>query len=277
MKKILVTGGTGFLGSRVFCRLSEKYEVYAPTRQEMDITDAQSVLQVMEKFRPDGVIHCGAVAEVWRCRQEPELSYAVNVQGTVHVVTAAKQIGAKTVICSSDQVYFSTPDNVYAREKQMAEQESLKIDPTCVCLRLTWMYDPRPAEISNHTDFYSTLLPKLYGNEPVSGAVYDMRGITDVNEVVENLSKAFQLPGGVYDFGSPNDQTMYETLREIFTRLGLDVQRVQEDRESFRDHPRDIRVKPDGLNGYGISFSHTVDGLVKNFQRSMHHGQTDCT
>lgn len=266
MKKILVTGGTGFLGSRVFCRLSEKYEVYAPTRQEMDITDAKRVLQVMESFRPDGVIHCGAVAEVWRCSQEPELSYKVNVEGTVHVVTGAKQVGAKTVICSSDQVYYATPENVYAREKRTAEQESLKIDPTCVCLRLTWMYDPRPAEISNHTDFYSTMLPKLWGNEPVSGAVYDMRGITDVNEVVENLPKALGLPGGVYDFGASNDKTMFETLREIFARLGLDTQRVQENQEAFREHPRDIRVKQDAINDYGIRFSDTVEALVKNFQ-----------
>lgn len=272
MKKILVTGGTGFLGRKVACFFRENYEVYAPTRQEMDITDARSVCKVMEEYRPHGVIHCGAMAEVWRCRQEPELSYQVNVEGTIHVVMAAKQVGAKTVICSSDQVYFPTADNVYAMEKLTAEQESLKIDPTCVCLRLTWMYDPRPVEISKHTDFYSTFLPKIFGDEPLSGAVHDMRGITDVNEVVKNLPMALDLPGGVYDFGSSNDQNMYQTMAEIVSRLGLDARRIQENTEAFRDHPRDIRVKQDVINGYGIYFSDTVDGLVKNFQEGRNHG-----
>ena len=75
------------------------------------------------------------------------------------------------------------------------------------------------------------------------------------------------LPGGIYDFGAPNDKTMYETAVALFGRLGLDASRVRENREAFAQQPRDIRVDQSVINGYGIWFADTVDVLVKNFKR----------
>ena len=43
MKKMLVTGGSGFLGSRVIKYFADKYEICAPSHQEMDITIEQDV------------------------------------------------------------------------------------------------------------------------------------------------------------------------------------------------------------------------------------------
>ena len=61
MKKMLVTGASGFLGSRVVKYFSDKFEICAPSHQEMDITDEGSVKRVVESFRPDVVIHCAAM------------------------------------------------------------------------------------------------------------------------------------------------------------------------------------------------------------------------
>ena len=267
MRKILVTGGSGFLGSRVARYFATEYEVYAPSRHQMDITCQESVSRVVEAYCPDAIVHCAAVADIGKCQREPEKSRQINVEGSIHVVKAAKQVGAKCILCSSDQVYFAVPTNVYAQEKLAAEQACLQIDPDCVFVRLTWMYDPVPLEVSGHLDFFTGLLPKLLTRETVSYAVYDKRGITDVNQVVHNLPKALMLPGGVYDFGAPNDKTMYETAVALFGRLGLDASRVRENREAFAQQPRDIRVDQSVINGYGIWFADTVDVLVKNFKR----------
>ena len=51
MKKMLVTGASGFLGSRVAKYFKDKYELCTPSHREMDITQAEAVERVMEAFR----------------------------------------------------------------------------------------------------------------------------------------------------------------------------------------------------------------------------------
>ena len=267
MKKMLVTGGSGFLGSRVVKYFFGKYEIFAPTHQQMDITDRENVEKVMEAFKPDVVIHCAAMADVGQCQREPDLSWAKNVDGSVNVAAAAGKVGAKCLLCSSDQVYFMTPTNLYAKEKLTAEQEGLKVNPDSVFLRLSWMYDPALTSTTQHSDFFTNLLPKLFTDEPVSYAVHDRRGITDVNEVIRNMEKAIHIPGGAYDFGSPNNKTMYETVADLFVRLGLDVNRVKENLEAFQDTPRDMTLKQEIVNGYGIYFPDTTEALIANFAK----------
>ena len=267
MKKMLITGGSGFLGSRVAEYFAGNYDVLAPSHREMDITEWNSVSRVTEAFRPDVVIHCAAMADVGQCQREPELSWVRNVTGSIHVARAAGRVGAKCILCSSDQVYFAVPSNLYAKEKLTAEKEGLEANPDCVFLRLSWMYDPALTEVTQHSDFFTNLLPKLRTEEEVFFAVYDRRGITDVNAVIGNLEKALELPGGVYDFGSPNDRTMYETVAALFAGLGLDPGRVKENREAFRENPRDMTLNQEIINKYGIFFPDTAEALIRNFSR----------
>ncbi|MBO7251503.1 MAG: sugar nucleotide-binding protein [Oscillospiraceae bacterium] len=265
MKRMLVTGGSGFLGSRVVKFFETKYEVLAPTRQQMDITDEKRVCETVLSFRPDVVIHCAAMSDVGRCQREPEVSWAWNVTGSIYVAKAAGLVGAKCLLCSSDQVYFATPENLYAQEKLTAEREGLQINPDCVFLRLSWMYDPDLTSTSQRSDFFTNLLQKLPTEEPVSFAVYDRRGVTDVHVVIRNMEKAIALPGGVYDFGAPNDRTMYETALYLFKKLGLDPGRVLENREAFRESPRDMSMDQSAINSFGITFEDTAEALARNF------------
>lgn len=265
MKKMLVTGGSGFLGSRVARYFAKEYEVFAPTHAQMDITDQAQVRSVVEAFWPDVIIHCAAMADVGQCQREPELSWQKNVLGSVHMARAAGRVGAKCLLCSSDQVYFATATNVYAKEKLAAEEQGLAVNSDCVFLRLSWMYDPALTDTTQRSDFFTNLLPKLDTAETVAYAVHDRRGITDINEVIRNMEKAIHLPGGVYDFGAPNHRTMYETAVEIFAGLGLDTNRVQQNTEAFRDAPRDLTMNQTVLNSYGIYFTDTVAALVRNF------------
>ena len=265
MKKMLITGASGFLGSRVARYFAREYELLTPSHAEMDITSESDVERVMDFFLPDVVIHCAAMADVGQCQLEPETSWARNVTGSVNVASAAGRVKAKCLLCSSDQVYFATPANLYAKEKLTAEQEGLAVNPDCVFLRLSWMYDPALTSVSQHSDFFTNLLPKLFTDEEVSCAIHDRRGITDVNEVIRNMEKALALPGGVYDFGAPNDKSMYETVVDLFSRLGLDTGRVKENEAAFRDTPRDMTLKQETLNRHGIYFTDTTDALVKNF------------
>ena len=138
MKKILITGGSGFLGSRLAYYYRDKYDLLLPSHRELNISREEVVKAYLEEHRPDAVIHCAALSNTWYCEQHPEESHRVNVQGTVRIAKACKLIGAKLVFMSSDQVYNGTPMlgplkeedvlqpiNFYGRHKLEAEQRAL--------------------------------------------------------------------------------------------------------------------------------------------------------
>ena len=102
MKKILITGSSGFLGSRLAYYLKEKYELLLPSHTELNVSREEAVRAYMEEHRPDVVIHCAALSNTWYCEQHREESHKVNVQGSVRIAKACKFTGAKLVFMSSD-------------------------------------------------------------------------------------------------------------------------------------------------------------------------------
>lgn len=277
MKKLLITGVGGFLGSRIEAYYATKYEILTPSHEEMDIVDSEQVSEVLQKYKPDVVIHCAAISDVGRCEREPEESYKINVLGSVNVAKAAAEIGSKCIICSSDQVYFGSlaegaheedevlkPCNVYGRHKQEAERRCLEENPDVCLLRLSWMYDTKTVREDEHSDFFRNLMMQLMGEEKLYFPIYDKRGITDVNEVVRNLEKTFMLKGGIYNFGSINDNDTYHTVYEVFEKLGMDVGGLGKNLEAFRENPRNLCMCQKKAENVGIFFSTTVDALEKN-------------
>lgn len=270
-EKMLITGATGFLGSRVAQYYKDKYEVLTPTHGEMDITDASSVMNYFRENRPDIVIHSAAISDVGRCEREPELSWSVNVVGTENVVRAAKEISAKCVCCSSDQVYCASvktdanqeddsiePTNVYGKEKAYAEKSCLAIYADSIHLRLSWMYD---AKDEKRMDFIKQLKGCLNEEKETLFSASDKRGITDVWEVVRNIEYVLEVPGGIYNFGAPNDKSTYQMVMDVCHAIESDASFV---REMESANMRNLTMTQEKINRYGIYFSSTEEGVLYN-------------
>lgn len=279
MKKLLITGASGFVGSRIAAHYAGRYEIYAPKHETMDITDEVSVKEYFANVQPDYVVHCAAVSDTGRCQREPELSWKINVTGSVNIAKASKDVGAKCVLCSSDQVYFGSdvmtahkeeevlvPANVYGKEKLKGEELCLAVNPESVHLRLAWMYDGRNCNYEIHRDFMSTVKEKLQNKETFAYPVHDMRGITDVWEVVENMEKTFDLPGGVYNFGSWNGRSTYDTVKRVFEELGLPSTWIEKNETAFADKPRNLTMDQEKISGFGIVFRDTETAIKSNLE-----------
>ena len=280
--KVLITGGSGFLGRRTVAYFEALgHTVFAPGHRELDITDAAALDRWFSENRPDGVIHTAAVSDTGVCQKNPEWSETINVTGAVNMAKVCKAHGAKLVTCSSDQVYFGstlpgphreaeplTPGNVYGCQKLRAEEQCLEILPDTVCLRLSWMYarDRVPGEKG---DFLSSLQAALGDPSlPLSWPVHDRRGLTDVAEVVKNLPKTLELPGGVWNFGSANDLTTFDTVRVLLADHPA-LQRLLPNEEAFRDNPRDLTMDQTKLDAADIRFPTTLEGLQNAFVCSL--------
>lgn len=277
--KLLITGASGFLGKRTAAYFEKLgHQVLTPAHSQLDITDVENVRTWFRENRPEAVIHTAAVSDTGLCQQKPEWSETINVTGSVNLAESCREFGSKLVICSSDQVYFGSvlpgphreaeelsPANVYGCQKLRAEKLCLAACPETVCLRLSWMYDSVsfPGE---HGHFLTTFRETLKdASKTLTWPIHDCRGITDVNVVIENMPKALELPGGVYNFGSENRDSTYDTVKSVLEALQMHeaLARLVPNEQAFRDSPRNISMDTAKIKAPGIFFPSTREGLIQ--------------
>lgn len=177
MKKILITGGAGFIGRWVVAyglRKGYRVAVYDNLQAgsldhliefanrvdfyKADILDAPTLGAVMAEVRPEIVFHLAALHFIPYCNAHPQETLRVNVEGTYNVLEAAAQNGVRTaVVASSGAIYPSVaglipetlspaPVDVYGLSKLLAEQVAEQFARTtrmaCIAVRLFNTYGP---------------------------------------------------------------------------------------------------------------------------------------
>ena len=285
-QKILVTGASGFVGSRIVSALHDRFELITPTHQYFDITLAENVEEFIQNTKPEAILHLAAISNTGYCEEHPDESFLVNVVSVENLARSATKIGAKLIFFSSDQVYNGNletglltedmpvaPENHYGRDKLLAEERAMAISSDCVALRATWMYDEIRPGMKTHNNFVLNFRNAKESGTPLRFATREFRGITWVDDVVSNIPHTLNLPGGVYNFGAENLLNTYETAYEYAKMLGLDADKfVIADTERFPEHIRNISISMEkahvASNGK-IKFRNTLEGL-KTFNQAIH-------
>lgn len=287
--KILITGATGFVGSRFVARWQGEYTLLTPSHTELPIDNADAALLYVNTAKPDVVLHLAAISNTWHCEQHPDESRTINVLGAVNMAQAAKAVGAKFIFFSSDQIYNGNeelgglpetiavrPENVYGRDKLEAERLIAEVDEAAVLLRATWMYDAELEGMRTHPNFVVNIANALRTQTPLRFATREYRGITNIREVVEILPHCFNIPGGVYNFGAENPLNTYDTALayarllqkqtpEAFTNMTPE-ELILPDSERFPTHIRNISIDMQKLHAalpHDVRFSTTMEGLQK--------------
>jgi len=112
LKKILVTGASGLLGSKLTTVLSKNRKV-TPTynthvidenSMKMDIADKSAISNIFEMIQPDTVVYTAAMTNVDKCEINRDLAWSINVQGTENIAEKCAEVDAKLYYISTD--YF---------------------------------------------------------------------------------------------------------------------------------------------------------------------------
>ena len=123
-KKVIITGGAGFIGSAVSAALQTcGHDIYVidnlsfgrrellaiPDRHffEVDILDRLELSRVVSQISPDWIVHLAAIHFIPYCNQHPVEAARVNIQGTIDLLDAAKNVP------NLEKVFFASTAAVY--------------------------------------------------------------------------------------------------------------------------------------------------------------------
>lgn len=250
---ILVTGARGFVGEHIMKAC--KNVIAAPSLRGATEADIQ---RIIEKNGVTTIVHTAAISDISACERDPEASYAANVTLPLYLARQSKHI--KLVCFSSDQVYagaaeegpytedMAKPVSVYAKHKLEMEARVLDIAPEAVMLRAEWMY----GYYLKKSNYFMNI---LHAEDSVAFSREQYRGITYVKEVCEQMENVLRLPGGVYNFGSETNVSMYEITREFLAYIGKAV--------CVTDAPprHNLWMNCKKARAHDVVFSSVADGL----------------
>jgi dTDP-4-dehydrorhamnose reductase len=119
--RVLVTGGSGLLGSKITELLLEKgLKVFSGEYEnstlfgnpvKLDVTKRSEVENAFLESQPEVVIHAAALTNVDKCEREKELANKINVEGTLNIVKCAEDYGSELVFVSTDYVFSGEKGN----------------------------------------------------------------------------------------------------------------------------------------------------------------------
>lgn len=242
MKKILVTGGSGFIGSHLVDRLLEQgHEVVVidnlsvgrrenlkahtqNPRLHFHVADVADAAKIRPFFQGvEWVFHLAARADIVPSIQMPVVYHRANVDGTLSVLEAARSFGVKRLIYAASSSCYGIPEKYptpetapldprypYALTKLIGEQMVMHWERVykipSLSLRFFNVFGPRARTSGTYGAVFGVFLAQKQHGKPLTvvGDGTQTRDFTYVTDVVEALVRAAEsgLSGEIFNVGS---------------------------------------------------------------------------
>lgn len=293
--KVLITGANGFLGHYLIEQLLVKdYYVIATgkgdsrlpfsatsnfTYRSMDFTDPFNVHDVFGEYKPDAVIHAGAMSKPDECEQNQWQAYITNVEATITLLLNAEEHKSFFVFVSTDFVFdgekgmyseddAARPVNFYGKTKLEAEDAVKEYEYDWAIVRTVLVYG-KPQ--SGRANILTIVKEKLENGETYRVVDDQVRTPTYVEDLAAGIVSIIEKKAkGIYHLSGEDVLTPYEMAIKAARYLGLDESLIS--RATADDFTQPARRPP--KTGFVIDKAKKIigykpvsfdDGLKKTF------------
>lgn len=234
-KKVLVTGGSGQLGSilkKAIQSTTETIDFVFNDSEDLDISNSESVMEYLNKADFDYCINCAAYTQVDKAEEDEEKALLINERGVKNLAKACHTYNTILIHISTDFVfdgrksspYLETdrpsPLGIYGLSKYKGEQEVVRNMDRYFIIRTSWLYSEY-----GHNFFKSML---KYGRERNQlSVVFDQIGTpTSAHDLVTAILKIIveEIDNyGIYHFSNEGVASWYDFAQAIFDINGIQV------------------------------------------------------
>ena len=230
MKKILVTGSDGLIGTNILPDLSKQFEIIPATEKQWDILDKKMGDEILRSHQPDVLINLAAITNVDGCEDAADAAYRVNAEGAGLLADLCEKYNVKLLHFSTDYVFDGTstrpyaeedtpnPLSVYGRSKLLGEKKVLEGHPSSLVVRTEWIY-------GRGGENFITKLTKIAREKGKVEVVDDQTGAPTFAQDLAEPVKALitQDKSGIYHITNGGACTWFQFAKEIFSILHIDV------------------------------------------------------
>ena len=279
--KLLIIGKTGQLGSALINdAIALGYEVVAPSRQELDISDDAAFLYEMKKHLPDVVINTAAFHNVPLCETEPENAFKFNCFAVKRMAEISNELNSWFVSFSTDYVFDGEkggtyiesdrphPLQIYGLSKLAGEHAALVYSDMSIIIRTCGLYGLRGAS-SRGGNFVDNRIKDAKPNtrmEIGSDQTVSPTYAGDLSTAVLQLIMHPEKEKGIYHLVNEGYCTWYEFTKQIFNILDVDVDLCPVDRQGKTGNmkrPLFSALKNTKAAKLGIVLPHWEQGLYE--------------
>lgn len=238
--RILGTGLTGLVGSRIVELLSDRHEFENVSRSTgIDITDKEQVTAAIENSNASLVLHLAAKADVDGCERDRAQgvsgdAWLLNVTATKYISEACNKTGKKLIYVSTDFVFDgeNTPDggytedhtphpvNWYAKTKYEGEKVVAETDSEFLIVRPAYPYrNPFPAK----NDFVQAILSRLQQGQELFGVTDHIMTPTFIDDFAYALQLLIQHnASGIYHTVGSQFITPFDAVKLIASTYAVE-------------------------------------------------------
>ncbi len=221
MKKILITGANGQLGSelRELSVDNTQYEWVFTDWQELDLCNLETLASNIAAINPQIIINCAAHTAVDKAESEVELSDVLNHQAVAVMAKWSNDHHCKFIHVSTDYVFDgnsavaltedaeTNPINVYGTTKLAGEKACMENNPAAIIIRTSWVYSSFG---NNFVKTMSRLMQERDSLNVVNDQVGSPTYAADLAKAIMTIINHKNWQSGIYNFSNEGEISWHQ-------------------------------------------------------------------